>query len=419
MTSRERVLAAIDHKQTDRVPIDFGGHRSSGIAAIAYARLKRELGVQTGAIYVYDMVQQLAIIEPEVLDAMGSDVIELGRAFMRDDAEWKPWVLPDGTPCKIPAFINLEQRGKDAYLLSNDGTALGVQKEGCPYFEQIYWPWADRDFEEQDFCDIEDAFKYTIWTGVAAPGAHIPLTDEGLTKLAAGAKALRASTDRAIVGLFGGNLFEVPQFLCGMENYLMNMGLYPESCIRLSEALCNFYLPRLERWLGAVGPFIDIILFGDDLGGQNGPLMSPEMYRTYYKPFHARMWKRVKELAPQVRIQLHTCGGIEPLIDDLIEAGLEIANPVQTTCAGMDPRHLKAKFGSRFTFWGGGCDTRHMLPHGTPEEIKQHVREQIGIFSPGGGFVFQQIHNILMDVPPENILAMFETAREPRNGSRG
>jgi len=139
--------------------------------------------------------------------------------------------------------------------------------------------------------------------------------------------------------------------------------------------------------------------------------MSPEMYRKLYKPYHAREWRRAKELAPHAGIQLHTCGGIEPLLEDLIDAGLEIANPVQISCKGMDARHLKDKFGSRFTFWGGGCDTRRILPHGTPDEVRRHVREQIGIFSPGGGFVFQQVHNILADVPTENIITMFEAAR--------
>jgi len=357
------------------------------------------------------MVQQLAIVETEVLDAVGGDVVELGRAFMQDEKDWKPWALPDGTLCKIPVFINVEKRGEDWYLLSDDGVDLGVQKKGCLYFEQVHWPWAGRNIEEQDFSDLDQAFKYTIWTGIPTPGSHIPLTDEGLKKLAAGAKALRESTDRAIMGLFGGNLFEVPEFLYRMDNYLMFMGLCPEACIRLSKALCDFYLPRLEKWLGAVGPYIDVVLFGDDLGGQNGPLMSPEMYRKLYKPYHAREWRRAKELAPHAGIQLHTCGGIEPLLEDLIDAGLEIANPVQISCAGMDSRHLKHKFGTRFTFWGGGCDTHRILPHGTPDEVRRHVREQIGIFSPGGGFVFQQVHNILADVPPENIMAMFEAAR--------
>jgi uroporphyrinogen decarboxylase len=251
-----------------------------------------------------------------------------------------------------------------------------------------------------------------MWTGIPTPGGHIPLTDEGCRQLEDGARRLRTSTDRAIVGLFGGNLFEVPQFLYRIDTYLTHMGLYPEACERLSASLCNYYLPRLEKWLGAVGPYIDVMLFGDDLGGQTGPLMSPAMYRRYYKPWHAKLWRRAKELAPHVNIHLHSCGGIEPLLDDLIEAGLESANPVQITCKGMDPRHLKHSYGGQFTFWGGGCDTRRILPYGTPDQVRDNVRELVSIWAPGGGFVFQQVHNILADVPPENIIAMFEAVRE-------
>ena len=411
MTSRERIVAAVHHTEPDCVPIDFGGHRSSGISAIAYARLKRALGISTGDVYVYDMVQQLAIVEPEVLDAVGADVVELGRGFMLDDAHWRHWVLPDGTPCKIPGFINVAKRGNDSYLLSDDGVDLAIQTEGCLYFEQIHWPWLERNPQEQDFSDLQEAFKYTMWTGIPVPGGHIPLTDDGLAELAEGAKRLRESTDRAILGIFGGNLFEVPQFLYRIDNYLTHMGLYPEACERLSEALCNFYLPRMTKWLGAVGPYIDVMLFGDDLGGQNGPLMSPKMYRRYYRPWHTKLWRRAKELAPHVNIHLHSCGGIEPLLDDLIEAGLESSNPVQITCAGMDPAYLKKTYGDRFTFWGGGCDTRHILPRGTPDEVGRHVRELVSIWAPGGGFVFQQVHNILADVPPRNIIAMFEALR--------
>ena len=411
MTPRERVRTALSHREPDRPPIDFGGHRSSGIAAIAYARLKEALGITTGDVYVYDMVQQLAIVEPEVLDAVGADVVELGRGFMLGKEDWQPWVLPDGTPCRIPSFIHIERRGEDWYLLSDDGVDLAIQKQGTLYFEQIHWPWLERNIDEQDFSDLEDAMAYTMWTGIPTPGGHIPFTEQGLQQLAAGAKALRASTDRAIMGLFGGNFFEVPQFLYRMDHYLLYMGLYPEACQRLSEALCDFYMPRLEAWLGAVGPYIDVMLFGDDLGGQNGPLMSPAMYRRYYQPWHSRLWRRAKELAPHVNIHLHSCGGIEPLLEDLIDAGLESANPVQITARGMDPAHLKGTYGDRFSFWGGGCDTRHVLPHGTPDEIRSHVRGQIEVLSPGGGFVFQQVHNVMADVPPENVIAMFEAAR--------
>lgn len=407
MNSRERVLAALNHQEPDRVPIDFGGHRSSGIAAIAYAKLKKALGITSGDIYVYDMIQQLAIVEPPVLDATGADVVELGRGFMLDDKEWKPWVLPDGTSCKIPGYINIEKRGEDSYLISGDGLDLAIQKKGCLYFEQIHWPLADRPIEDDDFSDLQEVFKHSVWTDITSPGSHIPLTKAGLKSLTAGAKALRESTERAIVGLFGGSMFEIPQFLYRMDNYLTYMALYPEACIRLSEKLCELHLSNLEKWLGAVAPYIDIILFGDDLGGQNGPLISPTMYRRYYKPYHKKLWLRVKELAPHIKIQLHTCGGIEPLLEDLIDAGLEIANPVQTTCRGMNADNLKAKYGQRFTFWGGGCDTQHLLPQATPKEIAKHVKEQVAILSPGGGFVFQQIHNILANVSPEKITAMF------------
>ena len=411
MTSRERVRTALGHQQPDRVPIDFGGHRSSGIAAIAYAKLKKALGISSGDIYVYDMLQQLAVVEPEVLDAVGADVVELGRGFMLGDTDWKDWTLPDGTPCKIPRFIRIEKRGNDSYLLSGDGVDLAIQKEGCLYFEQIHWPWLELNPDEQDFSDLESAFGHTMWTGIAAPGGDIPLTDEGCRQLADGARKLRESTDRAITGLFGGNLFEVPEFLYRIDTYLMHMGLHPEACERLSESLCNFYMPRLEKWLGAVGPYIDVIMFGDDLGGQNGPLISPDMYRRYYKPWHTKLWRRAKELAPDVYVNLHSCGGIEPLLNDLIDAGLEASNPVQITCAGMDPKHLKSTYGDRFTFWGGGCDTRSVLPCGTPEEVREHVRGLLSIWAPGGGFVFQQVHNILADVPPENVVAMFDAAR--------
>lgn len=412
MNSRDRIKSALNHQQPDRVPIDFGGHRSSGIAAIAYAKLKNALGISSGNVYVYDMVQQLAIVEPAVLDAVGSDVVELGRGFMLDDKDWKDWVLPDGTACKIPDFINIERRGNDSYLLSDDGIDLAIQKESCMFFEQIHWPWLDEDPEEQDFSDLEEAFKYTMWTGIPTPGGHIPLTDEDCQQFAEGARKLRESTDRAILGIFGGNLFEVPQFLYRMDNYLRHMGYHPEACERLSEALCDFYMPRLEKWLGAVGPYIDVILFGDDLGGQTGPMISPKMYRRYYKPWHTKLWQRVKELAPHLRINLHSCGGIEPLLDDLIEAGLDSINPVQITCKGMDPRQLKRDYGERLTFWGGGCDTQRILPLETPDQVRENVRELVSVWNPGGGFVFQQIHNILSEVAPENIIAMFEAVRE-------
>ncbi len=405
-TSREHILRALNHDEPERPCIDFGGHRSSGISAIAYAKLKKAMGISSGHVYVYDMVQQLAIVEEPVLDALGSDVIEMGRGFLKADHHWKDWVLPDGTPCKVPSYVTLKKDGQDWYLMGDDGTALGVQKQGCLYFEQIHFPLAQRPIQDDDFADLETQLGRTVWA-TACPGSHLTLDAAGLAELKHGARALRQSTDRAIIGLFGGSFFEAPQMLYRMDNYLMSMGLFPDDVERLSAALCDIYLANLEAWLNAVGDSIDIVLFGDDLGGQNGPLISVDMYRRFYKPFHQRLWQRAKALA-DVKVMLHCCGSIVPFIEDLIDAGVDTVNPVQISCCGMDARLLKERYGDRLTFWGGGCDTHHMLKAGSCQEIQAHVREQIRTLSPGGGFVFQQVHNIQADVPPENILAMFE-----------
>jgi uroporphyrinogen decarboxylase len=169
------------------VPVDFGAHRSSGISAIAYAKLKKHLGIDSGDIYVYDMVQQLAVIEPEVLDRFQVDTIEMGRGFLTDPADWKPWRLPDGTSCKIPAYQRIEDVDGDWYLLADDGTRLGVQRKGCLYFEQCYWPWEGRPVSEVDLDELPHVLGRSVWTGVAAPGAHLRMSAEGLAALAEGA----------------------------------------------------------------------------------------------------------------------------------------------------------------------------------------------------------------------------------------
>ncbi|RPH92266.1 MAG: methyltransferase [Calditrichaeota bacterium] len=410
MTSRERVLSTLNHHEPDRVAVDFSGHRSSGIMAIAYKKLKDYLGIRSGDIYVYDVIQQLAIVEPPVLDEFGVDVIEMGRGFLNDPADWKEWTLPDGSPCKIPAYVQMEKRNDDWYLLSKSGRPVGVQKKGCLYFEQINFPLESRGIAGDDFADLEEQLDENMWA-VPHPGAHLSLEEDDLILLAQQAAALRSRTDRAIVGLFGGNLFETPQMLYRMDNYLLYLMMYPDDVMRLSEKLSAIYLKNLQKWLGAVGPYIDIILFGDDLGGQQGPLISPQLYREYYQPFHKKMWRLVKELA-NVKILLHSCGGIEPYLEDLIDAGLDAVNPVQISSAGMDARTLKTKYGGRLTLWGGGCDTQNILPHADPQSVARHVRQQVNILQSGGGFVFQQVHNIMANVPAANIVAMFQALRD-------
>ena len=403
MTSRERVLAALNHREPDMVPLDFSGHRSSGISAIAYAKLRKFLGLEEKPVRVYDPVQQLAIVDHDVLDLFGVDTIELGRGFALDESAWSDWVLPDGTPCKMPVWVRPERMGNEWVIRSSSGRVIGRMPDGALYFEQAYYPFA----EGANLEAIPEANAESMWSVVASPPGPLVSGPEGQKILSSGAGELREKTGRAVIGLFGGNLFEAGQALFRHDNFFMLLAGEPARAHRFLDKLVGINLADLEKFMDAVGQYIDIIVFGDDLGMQTGPQMSPAMYREFFKPRHARLWMRAKQLAA-AKVMLHCCGGVRELLPDLIEAGLDAINPVQISCRGMDAAGLKKDFGSEITFWGGGCDTREILPKGSPEEIRKHVREQIEIMKPGGGFVFQQVHNILADVPPENIAAMFE-----------
>lgn len=399
------MLDAIDHVPPDRVPVDFGGHRSSGIMAIAYAKLREHLGLPHRRPRVYDIVQQIAIVDDDVLDRFDVDTIELGRGFCRDESWWKEWRLPDGTECLIPAWMDVGREGDDWVLRSPSGQPVGVHKAGSLYFEASHWPYLDG--VPDDLTDLPRAMEDVIWAIPSPPGPCAPAPEN----LAAGAAELRASTGRAIVGLFGGNLMEWGQFLCRNDNFYVLLAGEPDRAHALLDRLTGIHLASLETFLGAVGEHIDVILFGDDLGMQTGPQISPAMYREFFKPRHAALWRRAKELA-DVKVQLHCCGGVRPLLDDLIDAGLDAINPVQTSCAGMEPGALKADFGDRICLWGGGCDTQTVLPHATPSEVRDHVLRRLETLSPGGGFVFQQVHNVMADVPPANVVAMFDAVAE-------
>ncbi len=405
MTPRERVMAALNHKETGRVPIDLSGHRSSGIAAIAYARLREYLGLPKRPIRVYDPVQQLAIVDEDVLQLFKVDTIELGRAFALEDKHWAEWTLPDGTDCLLPVWVKPERHEGEWVLRSERGTILARMPEGCLYFEQCHYPFAEQD----NPADLKNLMGETMWTAIHSPPGPLVAGPNGLQVLAEGARRLRAQTDRAIIGLFGGNLLELGQFFYRNDNFFLLLAGNPERAHEFLDRAVEMYLASLERYLGAVGPHIDIILFGDDLGMQRGPQISPAMYREFFQPRERRMWQRAKELA-DVKIMLHCCGGVRELLGGLIEAGMDAINPVQITCRGMDPAELKREFGARMTFWGGGCDTREMLAHGDPVRLKDHIRRLLDIWRPGGGYVFQQVHNIMADVPPANIVAMYEAA---------
>ena len=419
MTSRERVLGAFEHRETGAVPVDFSAHRSSGISPIAYARLRDHLGLPRREIRVYDPIQQLAVVDADVLDRFRVDAVELGRGFALDAADWRPWTLPDGSPCAMPSWVNLERQAGAWAMKSVSGAVIGRMPDGALYFEQSQFPFAESD----DLDAIPRAFEECMWTSsvTAAPPVPRPRvrTERGASRRER--PGCWASTDRAIVGLFGGNLLEIGQFLYRNDNFFMLLAGDPARAEAFLDRIVELHLASLERFLGTVGASIDIVLFGDDLGMQTGPQISPAMYRRFFKTRHAALWRRAKELAPAgrggdprrppVRVMLHCCGGVRELLPDLIDAGLDAINPVQVTCTGMEPAGLKRDFGRDLVFWGGGCDTREVLPYGTPAQVRDHVRRQVEILSRNGGFVFQQVHNIQANVPAANIEAMFDAVR--------
>jgi len=408
MDSRTRVCTALNHHEPDRIPIDLSGHRSSGISAIAYARLRDWLGLERRPIRVYEPIQQLAIVDEDVLQLFHADTMELGRAFALEDEWWTDWELPDGTPCQIPAWIKPEKCNGGWIIRSESGREIARMPPGVLYFEQSYYPFVEND----DLDLLPGVFSECMWTAVAAPPGPIAAGAEGLKRLAEGAQRLRAQSNRAILGIFGGNLLEMGQFFYRNDNFLMMLAGNPGRAHEFLDRIVAIHLANLERFLGAAGPHIDIIVFGDDLGMQSGPQISPKMYREFFQPRESVLWRRAKELAPHIKVKLHCCGGVRPLLPGLIEAGLDAINPVQISCRGMNPEELKREFGAQLTFWGGGCDTQNVLTHGTRAQVRDHVLRLLEIWRPGGGYVFQQVHNILAHVPPANVVAMFDAVKE-------
>lgn len=416
MTARERVLTALSHREPDKIPVDFSGHRSSGIAAMAYARLRRRLGLPGTPLRVYDPVQQLAIVDEDVLQRFQADTIEVGRAFALEDHYWREWTLPDGTPCLMPAWAAPERQNGGWVLRSpNTRQVIARMPEGVWYFEQAHFPFLERE----DLGRLEDELAECMWSAIASPPGPIVVGRGGDRKLTEGARRLRGSSERCIIGLFGGNLLEMGQWFYRNDNFLMLLAADPARAHRFLDRLMEIHLRNLDRYLEAVAPHIDVILFGDDLGMQTGPQVSPAMYLEFFQRRERVMWEMVKRRAPHLKIMLHCCGGVRELLPGLIDAGLDAINPVQITCRGMEPAGLKRDFGARLTFWGGGCDTREMLARATAAQVREHVRQLIGLWRPGGGFVFQQVHNILADARPENVVAMFDTVNELSGGMMG
>jgi uroporphyrinogen decarboxylase len=412
LNSRQRILAAIDHKEPDGLPVDLGATPSSGISAIAYDHLLEKIPLRDKRIWVYDVVQQVTQPSDELLDYFHIDAIDLGRTFNTRDSDWYDYQLPNGRTAQQPTWFCPQKQADGAYLVFKADEPIATMPASANSYDQIVYPFLD-GYPAHYGSNMEDGMGKIHWSALAhSPWDHASETDFW-KKLRSHALHLRSHSERAIVLSAGCNLFEWGTFLRRLDHFLMDLVRSPIEVERFLDALMLRHLNSLEKICKAVGDVVDIIRLGDDLGMNTGPLISPSMYRRFFKPRHTILCDYIKKHS-HMHIFLHSCGSIYKLIPDLIEAGFEILNPVQTNARDMQPERLKKEFGKDVTFWGGGADTRSVLNFGKPSQVKDHVRANIEILAPGGGFVFNTIHNILPDVPAENIIAMFESINEYR-----
>lgn len=411
MNSRERVLAAIAHKQPDQVPVDLGSTPSSGISAIAYSNLLKAIGRTDLPVQIYDVVQQLAQLDMSIIDRFGVDVLDIGRAFNTEEKDWHETILANGDKAFYPIHFNPVKQADGSYhCYDEDGKRLlALMPQGATFFDQSYFPYINGFPENYDTLDEE--MGRVLWSRyVHSPWDHTQDPDFWKT-LREKTLQLRASTDKALMIVCGCNLFEWGAFLRRMDNFLMDLLCEPDQVARMLDQLLERHLATLAKVCDSVGDIVDIIRFGDDLGMTSGPFMDVDTYRSLFKPRHKQLCDYVKTHS-QMHTFIHSCGSISSLMPDLIEAGIEIFNPVQTNARQMEPEFLKKEFGQDCTFWGGGVETVGTLNNGTSEQVREQVLERLEIMSAGGGFVFNTVHNILPDVPPQNILAMFDAVKE-------
>jgi uroporphyrinogen decarboxylase len=378
MKPRERVIQSLNHKEPDRVPIDLGATIVSSITKKAYTELKHYLGMPVGEIKMLDYVQQLPYVDDALME--------------RFEVDFRMIQLPAATTAKVHIF----EEGDYEAFIDRWGAKLYMPKK-----DGLYFDWVDFPIKETTMAAL-DAYH---WPKLDPPDA--------IAQMGILAKTLYETTDYALVGnaVIGGGLFEQPARVMGLQNFLMALVAEPAFADRLMECITDIYIESFNNYLEQVGPYIQVFTYWDDLAGQNGWIIHPEMYRKMIKPKQKRLVEAIKKKT-QAKLFYHSCGATRGLIPDLLEIGFDILNPVQVSAKGMDTRELKKDFGRDIVFWGGGVDTQHVLPFGKPQEVVDEVKRRIDDLAPGGGFVFAVVHNIQAFIPPENIIATFDTARQ-------
>lgn len=419
MNSRQRVETALDHQSPDYVPLDLGASAVTGMHASSVYQLRQAMTLDEPGtpVKVVEPYQMLGEIAPDLMDALGVDVVGLGSTktfFGFENKDWKPWKLFDGTPVLVPGAFNTQSEASGDILMYPEGDRTappsGRMPRGGFYFDTI----VRQEPIDEEKLNVEDNLQ-----------EFGPISHEELDHFAREAQRLSTESDRAILANFGGTAFgdialvpapwlKHPKGIRDVEEWYVSTAARFDYVYELFERQCEIALGNLEKIYGVVGERVTaVFITGTDFGTQNGPFISPASYRRLYQPFHRRVndwihahtgWKTF----------CHSCGSIIALLPDIVDAGFDVLNPVQCSAAGMDPQTLKDRFGDRITFWGGGVDTQKTLPFGAPDEVRREVRQRIEVFGHGGGFVFNTVHNVQAGTPAENLVALYEAVRQAR-----
>jgi hypothetical protein len=414
MNGRERVRKALRHEETDRPPIDLGSTPVTGISASTYYRVRKALGLGDHPVTIEEPFQILAQVEEPVRKALGVDTMGIfapSNFFGFRNEGWKPWTLPDGTPGLVPRDfqVDVEPNGDTLLYPKGDRSArpsARLPKDGY-YFDAI----VRQDPIDEERLDPRDwAEQFT------------PFTDEDLRYLEDTVTRLHSETEYALVGNFWqaslGDVAIVPAVGLTHPKGLRDPNLWYEYLLTHSDYIRGIFeiqaeaaLRNLELYRQVMGDRIEVVVMsGTDFGGQQRPLCSPKLFDQLWKPLYAKLNAWVHAHTPW-KVFFHSCGAVAPLLDGFVEAGVDILNPVQCSAAGMDAATLKAKYGTKLVFWGGGVDTQKTLPFGTVDDVRAEVRERIRVLGKDGGFVFNTVHNVQARTPTENVLAMYEEVR--------
>jgi hypothetical protein len=414
MTRKERVLAALDHRQPDRLPVDFGSTSVTGMHATCVAALRRHFGLENRPVKIHEPYQMLGLLEEDLQSALGLDVegvFPRKTMFGFSNHDWKPWRMPDGLEVLVSADfrVTVDARG-DTFIYPEGDTTVApsgrMPRDGY-FFDAIVRQPPIQEDRLNPGDNLEE---------------FVPMAEEDVQYFRREVERA-AATGRAVMANFGGTAFgdialvpapflKHPKGIRDVAEWYMATSNRREYVHRIFDGQCEVAVGNLARIHAAVGDAVDaVFVCGTDFGSQTSSFCSAQTFRELYFPYYRRLLDWIHK-STQWRCFKHSCGSVARFLPSFIEAGFDILNPVQCSAAGMEAAELKARYGDRLTFWGGGVDTQRTLPFGSPEEVRRQVLERCEIFAAGGGFVFNAIHNLQAGTPVANIVAMFDAVME-------